>query len=177
MNGDGAANDLLWIPSSSGELLFDDITDKNGQVLYTADEQRAAFWAFLNQDLYLSTHIGQYAVANAALMPWVHRFDLHIAQNFNIAALRGAKRGNETLQLSLDVMNVGNLLNSNWGVTRTPSACNNAKILNYVRTEENGKPVYTMATNGEGLVSKTFEPLKSTANCWYLQLGVKLIFD
>ena len=177
MNGDGVANDLLWIPSSSGELLFDDITDKNGQVLYTADEQRASFWAFVKQDLYLSTHTGQYAVANAALMPWVHRFDLHIAQSFNIAALRGSKHGNETLQLSLDVMNVGNLLNSNWGVTRTPSACNNAKILNYVRTAENGKPVYTMATNSEGLVSKTFEPLKSTANCWYLQLGVKLIFD
>ena len=74
-------------------------------------------------------------------------------------------------------MNVANLLNNRWGVTSTPSACNNGKVLNYVRTNDDGKPVYTMVTNSEGLVTKTFEPLKSNSNCWYLQLGVKLIFD
>lgn len=177
MNGDGVSNDLIWIPSSINSLEFDDITDKAGNVLYTADEQRTAFWDFVNQDTYLSRHKGRYAGANEAMMPWLNRFDLHLAQNIHIT--RGdenSMRSGTRLQLSLDIMNVANLLNSRWGVTSTPSACNNGKVLNYVKTNDNGKPVYTMVTNSDGLITKTFEPLKSNSNCWYLQLGAKLIF-
>ena len=171
MNGDGINNDLIYIPATKDELKFVD----NGAI--TAAEQQQAFWNFVNQDKYLSKHKGEYADANAARMPWLNRFDLHLAQNFNVGALRGSKRNNETLQLSLDIMNVGNLINSSWGVMRTPSACNNAKILEYKGADADGYPQFTMATNKEGLVSKTFDMDKSNSNCWYLQLGVKLIFD
>ena len=171
MNGDGINNDLIYIPATKDELKFVD----NGT--FTAEAQQQAFWNFVNQDKYLSKHKGEYADANAARMPWLNRFDLHLAQNFNVGALRGSKRNNETLQLSLDIMNVGNLINSSWGVMRTPSACNNAKILEYKGADADGYPQFTMATNKEGLVSKTFDMDKSNSNCWYLQLGVKLIFD
>lgn len=171
MNGDGINNDLIYIPATKDELKFVD----NGT--FTAEAQQQAFWNFVNQDKYLSKHKGEYADANAARMPWLNRFDLHLAQNFNVGALRGSKRSNETLQLSLDIMNVGNLINSSWGVMRTPSACNNAKILEYKGTDADGYPQFTMAQNNEGLVSKTFDMDKSNSNCWYLQLGVKLIFD
>lgn len=176
MNGDGVSNDLIWIPATDYELMFADITDKNGNVLYTADEQSKAFWEFVNNDPYLSSHKGQYARANDAQMPWLNRFDLRVTQTFNLANLIGTKNHNEKIQLSLDLMNVGNLLNSNWGVSQTPSACNNGKLLTYTGTKY-GRPVYQMYANSEGLVTKTFEPLKSSANAWYLQLGVKLIFD
>ena len=177
MNGDGVTNDLMWIPLSANELMFKDIVDKNNNVIYTVADQRIAFWNFVSQDRYLSNHKGQYAGANEATMPWLNRFDIHLSQNFNVAALIGSKRDNETLQLSLDIMNAGNLLNSKWGVSQTTSSCNYGAILKYEETLDNGCPVYTMTTNSEGLVAKTFEPLKSTANCWYIQLGVKLIFD
>ena len=171
MNGDGITNDLIWIPANKEDIQFVD----NGTI--TAAAQQQAFWDFVNQDKYLSSHKGEYADANAALMPWLNRFDLHLAQNFNVGALRGSKRSNETLQLSLDIMNVGNLLNSSWGVMQTPSACNNAKVLEYKGTDTEGRPQFTMVKNNEGLVSKTFDMDKSNSNCWYLQLGVKLIFD
>ncbi|MBR5706188.1 MAG: TonB-dependent receptor [Bacteroidaceae bacterium] len=171
MNGDGITNDLIWIPANKEDIQFVD----NGTI--TAAEQQQAFWDFVNQDKYLSRHKGEYADANAARMPWLNRFDLHLAQNFNVGALRGSKRSNETLQLSLDIMNVGNLLNSSWGVMQTPSACNNAKVLEYKDTDAEGRPQFTMVRNNEGLVSKTFDMDKSNTNCWYLQLGVKLIFD
>jgi hypothetical protein len=178
MNGDGITNDLIWIPANKEDIKFVD----NGTI--SAAEQQQAFWDFVNQDEYLSSHKGEYADANAARMPWLNRFDLHLAQNINIGALRGSKRNNETLQFSLDIMNVGNLLNSSWGVMQTPSACNNAKLLT-LYTDNTGKPIldaegcpqFIMATNNEGLVSKTFELDRSNTNCWYLQLGVKLIFD
>ncbi len=178
MNGDGITNDLIWIPANKEDIQFVD----NGTI--TAAAQQQAFWDFVNQDKYLSSHKGEYADANAARMPWLNRFDLHLAQNFNVGALIGSKRSNETLQVSLDIMNVGNLLNSSWGVMRTPSACNNGKVL-ATYTDNQGKPIldaegrpqFTMVKNSEGLVSKTFDMDKSNSNCWYLQLGVKLIFD
>lgn len=171
MNGDGITNDLIYVPASKDEVRFVD----NGAI--TAEMQQQAFWNFVNQDKYLSRHKGEYADANAARMPWLNRLDLHLAQNFNVGALRGSKRNNETLQVSLDIMNVGNLLNSKWGVMQTPAACNNAKLLEYKGTDAEGYPQFTMAVNKEGLVHKTFDMDKSNSNCWYLQLGVKLIFD
>ena len=175
LNGDGVSNDLIWIPESAYALEFTEFVDRNGTV-YSAEEQRSAFWQFVMNDSYLKKHLGEYAGANEALMPWVNRFDVRVAQNINLAHLLGSRHNNETLQFSFDIMNAGNLLNSRWGVTQTPSACNGGKILSYAG-QHNGHPIYQMYANKEGLVSKTFEPLKSTANCWYLQLGVKLIFD
>ncbi|MBP5645897.1 MAG: TonB-dependent receptor [Bacteroidaceae bacterium] len=168
MNGDGVNNDLIRIPASKEEIQFAD----NGE--YTAAWQQEAFWAFVNQDRYLSAHKGGYAGAYAARMPWLNRFDLHVGERFKVFGVRGKANW---IELSADLMNAANLINSKWGVTQTPSACNNGKLLSYVRTDESGRPVFTMATNAEGLVSRTFEPLKSTANCWYLQVGVRILFE
>ncbi len=177
MNGDGVTNDLIYIPSNIWDIEFADIEDKNGTVLYTAKEQREAFRNFVNSDSYLNSHLGQYARANEARMPWVNRIDLHVAQNFNLARLIKSSKNKETLQLSIDVMNIGNLLNDKWGVTQTPSACNDGRILTYVGKNANGNPLYNLATNSKGLITEAFEPKKSTSNCWYLQFGVKLIFE
>lgn len=168
MNGDGVNNDLIYIPAAKDEILFAD----NGAI--TAAEQQEAFWTFVNQDAYLSRHKGVYAGTNAARMPWLNRFDLHVGERFKVFGVRGKANW---IELSADLMNAANLINSKWGVSQTPSACNNGKLLNYVRTDESGHPVFTMATNAEGLVSKTFEPLKSTSNCWYLQVGVRILFE
>ena len=48
----------------------------------------------------------------AVAAPWVHRFNFKVAQDFNF---RVAKKQN-TVQVALDINNLGNLLNSNWGV-------------------------------------------------------------
>ena len=168
MNGDGVNNDLIWIPESKEQIHFID----NGG--FTAAEQQDAFWAFVEQDKYLSSHKGGYAGANAARMPWLNRVDVHLAERFRLTGIRD-KAG--WIEISADLMNVGNLINSSWGVSRTPSASNDAKLLSYAGTDDNGIPLFTMATNAGGLISRTFEPLRSTTNCWYLQLGVKLIFE
>ena len=93
MNGDGINNDLMYIPKDDSEIQFVD------------DADRTAFWNFVNQDSYLSSHKGEYAEAYAGRAPWVHRFDFRIAQDFSIKA----GKSNNTLQISLDFMNVGNM--------------------------------------------------------------------
>ena len=80
MNQDGQKNDLIYIPKTKDELLF---IDKNG---FTAAEQADAFWNFVNQDSYLKEHKGEYAEAYGAYLPWVHRFDFKVVQDFKIRA-------------------------------------------------------------------------------------------
>ena len=137
MNGDGNPNDLMYIPRTKDELKF---VDKNG---FTAAEQADAFWRFVEQDKYLSAHKGEYAEAYGAALPWVHRFDLKVTQDFRLRAGKAI----HTLQLSFDILNVGNLLKSSWGVTQTTSPSNYGKILRYEGKDANGVPTYSMGYN------------------------------
>lgn len=168
MNGDGAVNDLIYIPASKDEVLFDDNAG------YTAAQQQEAFWEFVCNDRYLNRHKGGFAGANDALMPWLNRFDLRVAETFKIRHGGSSSR----LQVSLDLMNAANLLCSDWGVSQTPSACNNGKVMTYVRTDAaTGKPVFTLYNDAEGLLSGTFKPLHNSSECWYLQLGIRYFFN
>ncbi|TWI96670.1 carboxypeptidase family protein [Mucilaginibacter frigoritolerans] len=108
-NGDGATNDLLWIPRNQSdiELVKDFATDPRTP---------AQIWNqlnnFISQDSYLSSHRGQYAQRNGVILPYFNRLDLHFAQDFFI------KSGNvkNTLEFTADIINFGNLLDKNWGL-------------------------------------------------------------
>ncbi|MCQ2083440.1 MAG: TonB-dependent receptor [Bacteroidaceae bacterium] len=162
MNGDGVNNDLMWIPSNLNDIVFVNIEDGAGNILYTAQEQKYLFASFVNQDRYLSSHLGEYAGANEALLPWLNRFDIHVAQNFKM------------VQLSLDIMNAGNLICSKWGVEKTNLASNGGRPLVFKGTNDRGEPTYQIAMVNDKPVTQSFEPLNSQNNCWYVQLGIKL---
>jgi len=171
MNQDGINMDLLYIPGSKDELKF---ADANG---FTAAQQADAFWAFVEQDSYLKNHKGEYAEAYSASLPWVNRFDLKFAKEFyvNVGKMKN------TLQFSFDVLNIGNLLNDSWGVTKTTSSSNYGKVLKYAGKDANNVPIYNMNYNTvdgkKELISKTFEKYNNSSNCWQLQIGVRYIFN
>lgn len=172
MNNDGYNYDLMYIPHTKDELNFKD--QKVGELTFTADEQREAFWAFVNQDRYLKEHKGEYAETNAAYLPWLNRFDLRLMQDFRIKV---GKTMN-VLQLSVDILNIGNLLNDSWGVAE--SLRSNVP-LKYVGKNASNEPVYTMNTqNIEGKVTLPVSSTmvnRSSGNCWQLQFGVRYIFN
>ena len=172
MNNDGYIFDLMYIPSNSMELNFQD--QKVGDRIFTAAEQRDAFWAFVNQDPYLKKHKGEYAETNGAFLPWVNRIDLRLTQDFRVKA---GKTMN-TLQFSVDIMNIGNLLNSSWGVSKSVRT---NKLLNFKGVNATNEPVYTMVTQtNDGIVtlpSETFMPNRLSGNCWQLQFGIRYIFN
>jgi len=176
MNNDGISNwDLIYIPKDKNELNFAD--KKVGEVTFTAAEQRDAFWAFVNQDPYLKKHKGEYAEGYAAFLPWYNRYNLRLIQDFKI------KSGNftNTLQLSVDIMNLANLLHHSWGVTKVATGGNKGMLLKLKEINEAGEPVYTMCTikkDGKDILPyKTFEPNLSPDNCWQLQIGIRYIFN
>lgn len=174
LNNDGyQPYDLMYIPATKEELNFSKDV-KVGNKTFTAAEQRDAFWAFVNQDPYLSKHKGQYAATNGAFLPWYHRVDLRVTQDFKVKT----KKSTHTLQLSVDIMNIGNLLNNSWGlaksaVTMTP--------LKFQGLNDQNEPTYTMNTineNGEAILPyRSFAPVRNTTNCWQLQLGIRYIFN
>ncbi len=186
LNNDGYTNDLLYIPSSKDEILFQD--KKVGNTTFTADEQRDAFWKFVNQDPYLKHHKGKYARAFSAYTPWYNRFDMHLTREFKLNIGKSINR----LQINVDLLNVGNLLKNKWGVAKVYSsgALTPLKVGNYKTKEfiENGKsitlyqPVFEMSsyTDNDGqvkLIDKSFDYNYIKTQCWQLQLGIKYIFN
>ena len=164
INGDGNAYDLIYIPADKSEIRFID-----------ADNE-TRFWEFMDQDKYLSANKGKYAEAYAVAQPFRHVFDFRYAHDFVV------KVGNtrNTLQLSLDVQNVGNLFNSRWGVSKswspgmTKDTNGNGKILKMERIDPDGVPVFSTPI-ASGV--PTWDFTHSLANCWYMQIGVRYMFN
>jgi hypothetical protein len=178
INGDGLSTDLIYIPKNPGEITFTDLVIKNtkGEILkeYTPQQQSDAFFAFIEQDSYLKNHKGQYAEAYAARAPMVHKFDFRFLQDFRVKAGKTLN----TLQLSVDVLNVGNLLKSTWGVNKTMSALNYGQILRVAEKGDASKaPSFTMSTVQNELPTKSYDTYINYGQCWNLQIGLRYIFN
>ncbi len=161
MNGDGVTNDLIYIPKAKGEVSF----------LTAADED--AFFAFIDQDRYLSKHKGGYAEAYTARAPWANRLDFRFVQDFSVKA--GSTRN--TLQLSIDLLNAGNLLNSKWGVYKNMAASNYGAILKYESRDLNDVPTFSMVQVGGAYPTETYSTYLNISQCWMLQIGLRYIFN
>jgi len=161
MNGDGINRDLMYIPKNDSEINF------------KTDADRAAFWKFVEQDKYLNTHKGEYAEAYAARSPWVHRFDLRIAEDFafNIGNTR------HNFQLVFDFMNIGNLLNSKWGVYQTNAISNNSAILKYEGQNAKKQPVFSMYQKDGNYLTQSYDYNYHYGQCWKFQIGIRYLFN
>jgi hypothetical protein len=174
MNGDNAGgnNDLMYIPKAQSEIALTPITNSDATI-YSAAEQWADLDAYINQDKYLSKHRGEYAERNGAIMPWRGQLDMRILQDFYIKA--GGKRN--TIQISLDIFNVGNLLTSNWGVYKS---YNRNNLITFRGYDAAGVPQfqypYLNAATKTPLTS-TFRDDLSVLSRWQMQLGLRYIFN
>jgi hypothetical protein len=168
MNGDGATNDLIYIPRTMGEMNFQQFT--SGGVTFTAAQQAAAWEAYINQDPYLREHRGEYAERNGVLRPKVYRADLSISQD---VSRRLAGNAN-SLQIRLDILNFSNFLNKNWGVSQ---GLITNRPLSSQGVDANGASLYRLNLVGGRLISKSFQKIVSTADVWRMQLGVRYMFN
>lgn len=101
VTGDGGAVNLLYIPTRS-EL---------NDMPFTSDENKEAFWNFIQKDSYLSEHVGEYSKRGGAVMPWYHTLNFRFSQDFYI----NVKGKRNTISLGPDVTNLANMLNRDWG--------------------------------------------------------------
>ena len=143
VTGDGGANNLIYIPTE-GDL---------AKMTFADDANKQAYNKFIENDRYLRNHRGEYSERGGVVAPWQHRFNFKVAQDFDF---RVAEKKN-TIQVSLDVNNVANLLNSNWGAYSKLSSDQilkyDAKTSTYTFTEPTWSKVTTVASTWEMLLS------------------------
>lgn len=188
LNGDGnTGNDLIYIPKSASDINLIDVgsynaTTHTGVTTGTASDPRTSsqIWTqlnnFINQDHYLSFRRGQYAEANSVVYPWFKQMNLNVTEDISIHTNGGKDK--HTLRLSVDIINVGNLLNRNWGLLKTPSVTN---FLKFEGMAADGKtplfsfpyadasnqvPYVNSFTNNTGIVSR-----------WQMQFGIRYLFN
>lgn len=146
VTGDGGANNLIYVPTRNDLANMPFVDEAN----------RQAFDDFIENDRYLSRNRGEYSVRGGVVAPWQHRFNFRVAQDFDF---RVAKKKN-TVQVALDINNVGNLLNSNWG---TYDKLSSDQILNY----KGG--VYTFT-------APEWTKVTSVASTWEMLLSLRWFF-
>ena len=150
----------------------------NGE--YTAAQQAEDLWNYIQQDKYLKKHTGEVADRNTLIGPWVHRFDLKFNQNFYF--FTGKNNHKHTVQLGLDIKNVANLLNSNWGNSWSicASSYGNAQPLNLTNPKDvyvdGAKPVFQFQKNGNEVLKSTFYKSISSASTWEMIVSARYIF-
>jgi hypothetical protein len=177
LNGDRVSNnELVFVPLKGSDIRFSTLTVGSGAtaVTYTEAQQQEAFDKFINQDPYLSTRRGQYAERNALALPFLHRFDLSVAQDLFVKI--GGKRN--AFQIRADILNFGNMLNNKWGVSQRAGA---PQLLNFVSRDANNVPTYRLATQRDAsgvtyLAKDTYMFNSSVFDVWTAQLGIRYTF-
>ncbi len=149
-------------------------TDAQKAIVYRAEDQKRDFWNYIQQDPYLRSHTGQVAERYALVGPWTHHFDLQFKQNFYF--FTGSYK--HTIQLGLDIQNIGNLLNPAWG--NEWSARQSAKPLVLTNAKEvyteGAKPVFNFRADGSDKLYETFNRYTGFDSTWQMIFSARYIF-
>lgn len=176
MNGDGNTSDLIYIPNSKEELQFADMKNSDGDVTFSAADQQQAFWNYVEGNSYLSGRKGKYAQRYGYLDPWIHQFDLKITHDWYVN-IGSRKYG---LQVSLDVLNVGNMFKSTWGTYKKVGLSNydNIRPLKLASVTSGNVPVYQLNAASVEAFEQGTEWIynATTSSTWGMQLGFRLTF-
>ncbi|WP_201986835.1 TonB-dependent receptor [Hymenobacter rubidus] len=117
---------LAYIPASASDITLVNkgaapvtTANPNGYGLDASGAQYAALSSFIDGDSYLKTRRGQYAERNAGRTPWNNQADIRLMLEAKLGKLEANEAGivpaGHTIQISLDIINFGNLLNKDWG--------------------------------------------------------------
>ncbi len=166
LNGDGITNDLMYIPTrfGSGDVVFRDVNASGSG----ADEE-ALFWQIANANG-LNRYAGGAVERNSSFGSWTNNFDVRFSQEFP-----GFLEGNKVL-VSLDIINVGNLLNKDWGhidEVAFQSAGGLARsFVNYQGLDAQGRYIYGVNGQVEDFVTRQ----QRGESQWAAQLTLKYSF-
>lgn len=151
--------DLIYVPNSQDEitLVGDD-----------PDAQWEALDAFISDNEYLDSRRGDYVERNGHRGPFESVFDLKVVQDFTFAT-----NGKEnTIQVSLDILNFGNLLNPRWGNDYFFSNDQTTGVISFEGLDDDGQPTFEFLDPDGDLYS-----LSDFNSRWRMQLGVRYIFN
>ena len=161
INGDGSAdNDLIFVPASPDQIRFQG-----------TPEQQQASWqalnAFIEGEECLREARGRVLERNACRLPWTNQFDVRVSQQVSVPRMPGHR-----VEFNLDIINVANLLNKDWGkVQYVPNQ--NSTLLRAADTtpDENGRVLFE-PFSGQSSVHN----ISDLASRWQIQLSARYVF-
>ncbi|CAN5370056.1 TonB-dependent receptor [soil metagenome] len=129
VNFDGSnGNDLIYVPASAAEIRFEPFRapgtlgpNDRGQPV-TPEQAWQNLNAFIEGVECLRDARGQVLQRNACRTPRSNRLDVRVAQSVPTVA-------NQRLQISLDILNFGNMLNREWGRSEFVANQNDSNLL------------------------------------------------
>jgi len=148
--------------SGPGDVLW---TDSSGVM-----EQQ--FFAWLD-GTDLARYKGSIAPANAFRTGWTNSFDVRISQE-----LPGFFKGHKT-ELALDIMNVGNLINKDWGLIQDYGFNATSRVAHYAGIDPaTGKYVYhfTGSATDPTIQENNNDKGNTAVSRWSMMLSIKYRF-
>jgi len=176
-NRDGQTNDLIYIPKDASEITFTDFnygTGANPNVV-TAQQQSDLFFKYIAQDDYLKNNKGGYAERNGAKFPWRNQIDFRLAQDVFV----NVGKHRNTLQFTIDIFNLGNFINKDWGVFKQVNASALLVPTNLGSVTPGGTtaPTFRLQTDRGNPVTETYRVDNSINSTYYMQFGLRYIFN
>ncbi len=162
-NGDSAGtNDLFYVPAGPGDVEW---------VGGAAMEQ--AFFDWMQSSApELNAFRGQVAPANEFNAGWTNSFDVRVSQE--IPMFFGHKA-----EVALDVMNIGNLINEDWGQIDDYGFFSTRRVANYAGVNpETGKYVYnfTGTTDNSQIQENNGDGINTGVSRWKVMLSLRYKF-
>jgi len=170
LNNDGfSGNDLFYIPRNASEILVGTISSNQFVPATKSGTTYADLNSFIEGNDYLSQNRGKIAERNGGAAPWRDYLDLQITQDIPDLWGMGA------FQLSLNIQNLLNFINPDWGKVYDVSN-DTYNIVSYQgRITYNGRantPVYSFSKPTNNL-PWTYSDYSSR---WQMQLGLRYSF-
>lgn len=175
-NRDGVTgNDLIYIPTSAQVQQMQFASQTVNGVVYDQTTQRNLFEAYIQQDKYLKAHRGQHAERNGAQFPWLNRVDLKFMQD--LFAKIGKNKN--TVQFTVDIFNLGNMINPSWGKLKSINANSILVPTNQTSLVPGGTvvPQFRLAVAQGDIITRTFRDDVSVNSTYSVQFGLRYLFN
>jgi hypothetical protein len=172
LNADGSsANDPVYVPRSALdplEIQLSGVSDSVGADNSTAAQlereqlQRNAFENFVERTACLRRQRGQILARNSCREPWSNTMIASLRQAIPIAA--------RAVEVQLDVFNVLNLLNGDWGLRRESAPGLLEHVGQTVEAAQTSRPIFRFNTTNVGWTTNSVE------SAFQLQLALRYRF-
>jgi len=160
VNGDRQrTNDLLYVPANRDEVIV--VGTKSNGDPYTWEDLDA----YIRGDGGLNSARGTIVERNASRAPWIHQLDFHYAIKVPF--------GRYEPEITLDIFNFANLIDSDYGVVKFVSFGAVAPITYGGVDEETGKPIYVL--NRFTDLDRRFQ-VDDLRSRWQAKLGLRFSF-
>jgi hypothetical protein len=154
INADGfSGNDAVYVPRSAADITLQTPT------------QYATLDAFINGEACLKNNRGRILPRNSCRNPWQNFFNVRLSKV--VPTISG-----QSLEITADMLNVLNYLNSRWGLTRVTGQNEETNLIRLAGYDNvNQRGIYAL-----NLPIKNQVTLNSLGSRWVFQLGARYAF-